>query len=290
VSDRWPVSVFADEIDPSLEAQVEAMQSCEVGHVEFRSAWGTGVLELDEQQLDRAAGILAAAGITLSALGSPVGKAPIGGDFAAERERLRQAFAAAERLGTRMIRVFSFYVEGGYEQHRDEVLRRMAEMAREAEERGFMLVHENESHIFGDTPERCRDLLESVGSPALRAAFDPANFVQVGATRPTTDGWPLLKPYVAHVHIKDAVPIDRTGIDPYPAPAPFERLMGTVRPAGQGSGEVPELLAELVASGYEGFLTLEPHLAHTLPDLDGRQRFEVAVGALRGLLNQLNAS
>ena len=286
MTDRWPLSAFGDEIDPSLEAQVDALQASEVAAVELRSAWGTNVVDMDGEQLARAAGVLRDGGIAVSAIGSPIGKAPIDGDFEVERARLRQAIHAAEQLDTRLIRVFSFYVESQYAQHRDEVLRRMAAMTRDAEAAGLVLVHENESYIYGDLPERCRDMLESVGSPALRMAFDPANFVQCGA-RPMADAWPLLSEYVTHVHIKDAIRVDRTGLDPYPAPVPGDRLMPSVRPAGQGDGEVPQLIAELDRRGYEGYLTLEPHLGQTLPDLNGRGRFEVAVAALRGLLEQV---
>ena len=81
MTDRWPLSVFADEIDPSLEAQVEAMQSCDVGHVEFRSAWGTSVVDLDQQQLDRTADILAAGLIRLRARQSSSLSPPNGDSF-----------------------------------------------------------------------------------------------------------------------------------------------------------------------------------------------------------------
>ena len=148
--------------------------------------------------------------------------------------------------------------------------------------RDLVLVLENESWIYGDLPERCVDVLRSVDSPALRFAFDPANFVQCGAD--PMEAWPLLRPYVAHVHIKDALPVDRTGLQPYPAPVPHDRLMNSVRPAGEGAGRIPELVQALAAEGYQGILTLEPHLAGRLPDVDGAERFGVAVSALRKVL------
>jgi sugar phosphate isomerase/epimerase len=188
-------------------------------------------------------------------------------------------------LGTRLVRVFSYYVLGEYETLRDTVLRRLEAMAEAARRRDLVLVLENESWIYGDLPKRCHDVLRSVDSPALRFAFDPANFVQCGAD--PMKAWPLLRPYVAHFHIKDAVPVDRTGLDPYPAPVPHDRLMDSVRPAGEGTGQVPELLQALAADGYEGVLTLEPHLAGRFPDLDGAARFGIAVAALRKLLVEL---
>lgn len=286
MSDRWPLSAFADEVAPDLDEQLAALRDEEIGHVELRSAWGVNVVDLGPERLDQAARALREAGIGVSAIGSPVGKAPVDGDLDAELGRLRASLDAADRLGTSLVRVFSFYIpDGRYAEHRDEVLRRMAALTALAAERGATLVHENESNIYGDTADRCLDLVESVGSPALRVAFDPANFVQCDV-RPMKDAWPLLRDHVAHVHIKDAVAVDRGGA-PYPAEAAPGALMDSVRPPGQGDGDVPALLRALDATGYRGFLTLEPHLQFRLPDLDGAQRLHVAASALRGLVAEL---
>lgn len=286
MSDRWPLSAFADEVAPDLSEQLSALSAEGIGHVELRSAWGVNVADLTGEQLDEAARALREVGIGVSAIGSPVGKAPVDGDLDAELGRLRACLDAADRLGTSMVRVFSFYIpEGRYAEHRDEVLRRMAALTALAAERGATLVHENESNIYGDTADRCRDLVESVGSPALRVAFDPANFVQCDV-RPMSDGWPLLRDYVVHVHIKDAVTVDRGGAA-YPAEALPGAVMLSVRPAGAGDGEVRELLRELDRTGYRGFLTLEPHLQFHLPEADGPERLHVAASALRGLVAEL---
>jgi sugar phosphate isomerase/epimerase len=130
------------------------------------------------------------------------------------------------------------------------------------------LVHENEKEIYGDTAERCRDLVATIDSPALRMAFDPANFVQVGV-RPMAEAWPLLAGYTTHIHVKDAL-----------------LASGEVRPAGEGDGAIPELLDALVERNYHGFLTLEPHLkvAGPLGGFSGEAGMRLAIGALRGLL------
>lgn len=262
-----PISAFGDEIAPDLEEQLAVLRQHGVAALELRSAWGVNVVDLDSQRLGCAAGLLETDGVAVSAIGSPVGKAPVDGDFDEELARLRQALHAAECLRTRLIRVFSFFIpEGRHAEFRDEVLRRMSAFAQEAEARDLVLVHENEGYIYGDDAERCRDLVESVGSPALRLAFDPANFVQVGV-RPYDDAWPLLATYVEHFHVKDAV------------------SAGENRPAGEGDGQLRELLGELGRSDYRGYLVVEPHLQFHLPELDGPQRFAVALGALRGLLN-----
>jgi sugar phosphate isomerase/epimerase len=288
MTDRWPLSAFADEIAVDLEEQVETLSAERVGHVELRSAWGVNVVDLGPERLRRAVHVLREAGIGVSAVGSPVGKAPVDGDLQHELRRFRAALEAADALGTGLIRVFSFFVtDGRYAEQRDEVLRRMSALATEAEANGVTLVHENESYIYGDTPGRCRDLVDSVASPALRLAFDPANFVQAGV-RPHAEAWPLLADHVAHFHVKDAVTVDRQGGPSYPAPAPELALMGSVRLPGEGEGQLPELLGELASRGYAGFLTIEPHLAFRMPEASGDERFAAATRALRDLVEALD--
>lgn len=280
--DRWRLSAFGDEIADSLEDQCQVLAENGVGMVELRSAWGTNVGDFDAALCERAGAVLRDFDIGVSAIGSPLGKVPAEEPPEAEQPRLERCLEAAERLGTRLVRVFSYYVDGRYEPMRDTVLRRVEALAEAARRRDLVLVLENESWIYGDLPERCVDVLRSVDSPALRFAFDPANFVQCGAD--PMEAWRLLRPYVAHVHIKDAVPVDRTGLEPYPAPVPHDRLMDAVRPAGEGAGRISELLQALATEDYRGILTLEPHLQGRLPDADGAERFGVAVSALRAVV------
>src|SRR5262249_11492071 len=124
---------------------------------------------------------------------------------------------------------------------RGEVMGRMGEKAGFAEKAGVRLLHENEHRIYGDSPERVKDLLETVKSPALAAVYDPANYVFCGYGR--WRGWQLTKAPAVHFHVKDWVRGEAHG-----------------RVAGEGEGRIPEVMAEAVAAGYDGFATLEPHL------------------------------
>jgi sugar phosphate isomerase/epimerase len=269
MTDQMTLSAFGDEAADDLAEQLDVLGGEGLRYLELRGAWGRNVLDFDHDDLARARALLDGRGFGVSAIGSPIGKSPLSEPRAFELARLERAITAAEAFGTRLIRVFSFYVpEGQAEQHRDEVLERMRALAGRAASAGVTLLHENEKAIYGDTPERCRDLLEQVDSPALRMAFDPANFVQVGV-RPMAEAWPLLADYTSHIHIKDAVFAD-----------------GSVRPAGQGDGEIPALLAALAARGYGGFLTVEPHLKIAGPNggFSGPEGMRVAIRALRGLL------
>ena len=263
------LSAFGDEADADLAKQIDVLASEGVRHLEFRAAWGRNILDLDREQLAAAVALLRERDFHVSAIGSPIGKSNLTLPREYEMERLERAIVAAEALDTPLIRVFSFYIpEGQAAEHREEVLGRMAALAGRAAEAGMTLVHENEREIYGDIPERCADLMRTVGSPALRNAFDAANFVQVGV-RPMDEGWPLLAGYTNHIHIKDAVFADKS-----------------VRAAGEGDGQVPELLQALADQGYEGFLTVEPHLKVAGPfgGFSGEEGMRVAIRALRRLI------
>jgi sugar phosphate isomerase/epimerase len=266
----FTLSAFGDEIADDLAAQLDVLASEGIYHLELRGAWGQNVLALDDAQLAIAAALLRERGFGVSAIGSPIGKSGLDQPRAFELARLERAVAAADALGARLIRVFSFYVPPGQAaRHRGEVLERMASLTERAAQSGLTLVHENEKGIYGDTAERCQEIMAAVSSPALRMAFDPANFVQVGV-RPIAEAWPRLAKYTTHVHIKDAMLAD-----------------GAVRPAGAGDGEIPELIAALATRGYQGFLTLEPHLKLAGPTggFSGESGMRVAIQALRTVLN-----
>jgi sugar phosphate isomerase/epimerase len=269
---RFVLSAFGDEIDADLAVQLDVLSALDIHHLELRGAWGRNVLDLEEDDLARAKALLDERGFGVSAIGSPIGKSALSEPRDFELGRLGRAIEVADALGTRLIRVFSFYVaKDEAEERRDEVLARMALLTERAERAGVTLLHENEKDIYGDTAVRCHDLITSIDSPVLRLAFDPANFVQVGV-RPMADAWPLLAEFVVHVHIKDAAFRD-----------------GTVRPAGEGDGDIPQLLAVLVKRGYSGFLTLEPHLQIAGPSggYSGEAGMWTATAALRGLLTAL---
>jgi len=274
----WTLSGFADEISPDLDEQCRVLDQLGVRYLEFRSAWQTNVLDLDDAQLDQVGKTLAAHGLRVSSIGSPIGKIGVADDFGEHLRRFDRALHVAALLGAPYLRLFSFFLPAGDDPatHRDEVLRRMAALAERAAGQSaghsagheVILLHENEKGIYGDSPARCLDIVESVGSPLLRLAWDAANFVQCGF-RPHTDGYAMLRPHLEYVQIKDAV-----------------LATGAVVPAGQGDGEVRETLRALRADGFTGFFSLEPHLAAAGPfgGFSGPELFGVAHAAFSQLL------
>lgn len=280
----WRISVFGDEIADALEDQIAAVRAAGLDHLEMRKVWGVSIADIDRAQWRRASSLLHDSGVRVSAIASPVGKVPWNDYGTEDADRLRRYLEVAAELGAQLVRVFSYYVHGEYARARNTVIRRISMMAAEAERHGVTLVLENENYLFGDTPSRCRDILTTVDSAALKFVFDPANFVQCGVD-PIAEAWPALAQFVAHVHVKDAVKVNRAGVGPYPIEVPYDRLMQAVRPAGRGMAGIPDLLARLDTCQYDGFLTIEPHLTHALNHLSPNERFLLALAALRGLLD-----
>lgn len=266
------ISAFADEIGPDFELQLDVLASNDVGNIELRGAWDRGVLSLSGQEIANIRRMARSAGIGFSAIGSPIGKSAVDGPFAVELENLRWSIDVAETLSAPFVRVFSYYVPFGEDAsaYRLEVIDRMRQLAFLAEQSSVRLVLENERFVYGDTAERIDDIHSSVSSAALVAAFDPANFVQVGEE--AWDCWERVGKYVGHFHVKDA-----------------RRSTCEVTPAGEGDGQIGRILKAAYSQGYDGFLTLEPHLtaAFSSGGITSVEQFSVATRALRVLVEEI---
>ena len=283
-------SAFSDESgEATLQGQIDACKRNGITHMELRGfGKEANINNIKPEQAREMRKVLDANGMRLSAIGSAYGKIKIKDDFAPHFEAFQNTVAVAKILGAPYIRMFSFYFDhdDDYAANRDEVLRRVQAMADYAYEQGVLCCHENEKGIYGDTAERCLDILQNVRH--LRGVFDPANFVQCGVD--TLQAFELLEPYIEYMHIKDALYADNS-----------------VVPAGQGDGNVKEILRRIAQREGELILTLEPHLqvfaglenleanseterampAHTYPS--HAASFQAAADALKGLIAEICA-
>ncbi len=248
----FQLSAFADEAGNQLSAQIAAMKENHIPYLEIRGVDGYNIASLPKEQAREIRKKLDAEGLSVWSLGSPYGKIGITEDFAPHLDQFKRGLELADILGTRHIRMFSFYVPAGEaDSCRDAVMARLAAFLDAAKGSGILLCHENEKGIYGDTAPRCAEIHGEF--PAVKAVFDPANFIQCG--QDTKAAWELLSPYVEYMHIKDAL------------------CDGSVVPAGKGIGNIPFLLAN-----YHGeILTIEPHLSvfSGLEKLEGEQTSRV---------------
>lgn len=273
------ITGFADEIHSDILIQVKLLKELGIKFIELRSANGKNVADYSLEEAGRLKQYLKENDIRISAIGSPIGKIGIREEFEPHFETFKRVVELAKLFETPYIRMFSFYIPEGEDPsaYRPEVLERMKALVDYAKSNQVILLHENEKGIYGDIAERCQELFEAFYGDHFKCTFDFANFVQCG--QDTLKAYELLKPYIEYIHIKDAL---------------FNS--GEVVPAGEGDGNVLSILQELDKNGYDGYLSLEPHLADFsgLKDLehnvqkrkmtDGEAAYTIAFRALQKLL------
>ena len=271
------LSAFADEISPDLEEQLATLQREGIHYLDLRSMWNVNVLDLSDAQIGQIKQMLDEHGMSVAAIGSPLGKTTIDSPFDVTMQQLERAIQVAQAFGTPFIRIFSFYppahphvVSTRAGTNRDEVMRRLRLMSERASSANVTLLHENEKDIYGDTIDRCVDLMRNCANEHFKAVLDPANFIQC-AQVPYPDAYDALHPWLAYMHVKDALPD------------------GSVVAAGKGAARWPDLLQRLRADGYDGFFSLEPHLAAAgqFSGFSGPDLLAKAAQALRGMLNEM---
>lgn len=244
--DKIIISGFADEIDPQLDVQLKVVKELGMDHICLRAADGKGVADYTFEEFQQSIlPRLQAAGVKVSSLGSPIGKIDIDDEdaYAKQLEQLDTLCRICNLLDCKYIRMFSFWMlNKNPDEWKDEVLKKLRGFADIAAKYDVVLIHENEKDIYGDIGSRCKVILDELASPHFKAAFDFANFVQCGED--TLACWEMLKEHVVYIHIKDAIAGNKENVV-----------------CGTGDGKIAQILKKAIREdGYEGFLTLEPHL------------------------------
>lgn len=256
VPDRVGLAGIGDEAAPDLPGQLAALAELGWDRLELRSIDGTAVAAMEERAFAQAAEQILDAGITVVAVASPIGdwSRPATADFSWDLDELEVLARRCRVLGTRLVRIMS-YPSGGLADAdwKRLVHARVRELVHRAEDAGLVLAHENCAGWAGDDAERALELVEVVDSPALRLLFDTGNGVAHGYHAP--DMLRELVDHVVHVHVKDAVSGPGGRVD-YVLP-------------GAGESGTAECLRLLARHGYDGTLSIEPHL-HLRPHLRGQ--------------------
>jgi len=246
-------SGIADEAGSTIEQQIKAHQELGWEYIELRMVEAESIAILNDEKFEQIVTKLQEAGIKVSCFASKIGdwSRKISGSFKDDIRDLKIAIPRMQRLGTRYIRVMSWPNDDWKEDDwKREALRRMGELTRMAEEAKIILAHENCSG-WGARPETCRELIETINSPYLKVLYDTGN--------PPVEGfdahefYQAVKNHIAYVHIKDAFLKEPSGKVTFTFPA-------------EGDGRVNKVLKNLFLSGYDGFVSIEPHLALVIHD------------------------
>ena len=279
------LSAFADEIDANFDIQLESLKRLGINMIELRGVDGKSFTALTDEEVDAVKEKLEKSGITLSALGSPIGKIKVSDDFESHKALFTRIMDIGDKLGCKRVRMFSFYPAEGQtrEEFEKDVHNMVNALLDMAEARGFVLCHENEKGIYGQSPESVKMLMDHFGG-RLKVVLDNGNFPFCGED--ASGAYALLKDYVEYMHIKDC---DGDGI---------------IVPPGCGNAYLKETLAQINREVCGDFiLTVEPHLMmftglsslsdtddikHKYSFADGYEAFEFAVNEIRKMLNELN--
>jgi sugar phosphate isomerase/epimerase len=241
------LAVFTDEVSQDLDTAVALAVRYGCTGVELRSVWNTPVQKLSSDQVKKIRETLEANRLTCCAISSPVFKCDLD-DPAQQKEHLeflRHCAHVGKELGTNIIRVFAFWRNKGPV---DEVWERVREQFLPAipvaEQEGILLGIENEASTYSGTAAEVKRLIEEVNSPVVKSIWDPCNevYADEGLT-PFPDAYELVKPWMVHVHVKDAVK----------KPAP------DIRCVGEGDVDWLGQLKALKADGYADYISLETH-------------------------------
>jgi sugar phosphate isomerase/epimerase len=225
---------FADESDSSLLGQIDALKRNGISLLEIRVVDGENIFNVSLEKAQEIYKTLTENNIKVWSIGSPVGKVFMEADFEEYLPKVERLFKIANILHTDKIRIFSFF--NAYDK-KEEVFNRLQRMVDLAKSYGVELYHENEKDIYGDSVERTVEILDNV--KGIKCIYDPANFIQYGATADYSLS--RLHHRADYFHIKDVV-----------------AETGELVPAGEGSGNIDKLVADIT---IDTVLTLEPHLA-----------------------------
>jgi L-ribulose-5-phosphate 3-epimerase len=253
------VGILTDEVTANFDQALDWIAAQGLRYAEIRTIDGRNVAELDEAQARDVRRELDARNLLVAGLSSPLFKCALdpsrpvasGDTFGQKEETVDAHFAKLDRvirtakiLGTRNIRVFSFWREQDPARYEADIVRHLTRAAGVAAKADVLLLLENEPSCNGGFAEEVGRLVRAIDSPNLRALWDPGNEAY-GGREAFPAGYGHVKDVIAHVHLKDA----------------YHTKEGKARCVPLGSGDVDWLghFRALAADGYDGLYTIETH-------------------------------
>jgi len=236
------ICLITDEVSPSLDEGLAFAREEGIGTIDLRVVDGRNVLALSRGELADAAQRVRAAGLSVSCICTPLLKwSPPGriarteGDqfgFALgdrpPRDVYAEAFVAADILGARNLRVFSYLA---YDDYRLDDLREPIGDLLLLAEKFDMKVHiENEGVCNIAGLAELEALVTTYRHPRLKALPDIANAYRT-ATPPSAADLTRLMPFTDMLHIKDYSNAARRFVPVGEGDIPIETLLAATLPA-----------------------------------------------------------
>ncbi|HBG26449.1 MAG: xylose isomerase [Planctomycetes bacterium GWF2_41_51] len=255
---------FADEAAKDIDGQIRATKELGWANIESRSINGKNIHDISDEEFDIVCGKLADAGVKINCFGSAIanwGK-KITESFDSSVAEAERAIPRMQKLGCKLIRIMSFAVIDGREpeeQMEQERFRRVRELKKMFDDAGVTAVHENCMNYGGMGWTYTLELIENV--PGLKLVFDTGNPVFTddrtkAKPYPKQSAWEFyknVKEHIEYIHIKDGI---------------WNKSENKIQYtfAGEGNGDVKRIVKDLLDSGYDGGISMEPHLAAVFHD------------------------
>lgn len=240
------LGIVSDEISLDFREAVCHGLQWGIEDYELRCLRSGRVPYISEQDLADVLAMKKERGINITAVSPGMFKLTLHDRQGLQRELTKvfdDSMALAERVGTNLIITFGIMRAEGDENGYQHVLDLFGQLARRAEQHGFMLAVENEPGFWCDTGSGTARVLRAINSPYLMANWDPGNSF-TGGERPYPDGYRAIRDWVINMHVKDYVTTD----DGYKAVA-----------VGQGEIDYTGQLQELARDRALHHITLETH-------------------------------
>ena len=244
---------FADEAGKTLEEQIAVVEEAGWKAIELRLISGSNVCDLDDAEWESVCDLLDERGIEIVGLGGQIANwsRPVNSDFRVDLDELKRCAPRMKQMGIEIIRIMSYPNQEdapwSTDEWKNEVFRRLRELAHIAEDHGVFLGHENCSGYGGIGPSQYLETVEAVSSPAFKLIFDTGNnSLHDNDLESTWSFYEACKEEIIHVHIKAAKPGPDGPLVPcYPDQDPVQE----------------RILSDLAARDYDGWLSIEPHMA-----------------------------
>lgn len=256
-----PIAAVTDEFSPMLADAIPVMQEIGIKAAELRVVDGKNVMDLNDDELKRTRDALAAAGIAVLSIASPLLKCTLANGpaldsrfepdifasrhtFEDQRRLAEHAMKLARFFGARIVRVFSYWRAKNPAECREAVAAALTRLAQLGERENVIIGLENEHACNVGTATETAQVLKDVSSEFLKVVWDPANCLVAGEN-PFPHGYGLLPvERIVHVHAKDC---HMDGNTPVWGP------LGTRHVAWK------EQISALRRDGYQGYISLETH-------------------------------
>ena len=261
---------IGDEAGNSIGAQIRAAQELGWRHLEMRGVEVAGfpkanLHEIPDKAFETVVAKLQEAGISVYCFGSTVMNwaKTVHDPFEITLGEVRRCIPRMQRLGTKFARIMSFKPGDDEERIPPAVFERVREVTKMLLDAGITPVHENCMNYGGMSWRHALELLEKV--PGLRWVFDTANPVfnpdrSKPKPWPQQDPWEFwthLRDHSVHIHIKDATWNPAKNDADYNWP-------------GEGQGRVRDILQDAFARGYDGGISIEPHMVVVFHDAQSK--------------------